>query len=116
MRKKRIFLDLGLLFVFLAVALLLFLLLPKKESSSPVLVLTVDGKEVWRKALTEEGDYVIQNGDGENVLRISGGEAWIISSNCPQHICEQMGRISSPGETIVCLPHRVYLEIVGGDS
>ncbi|MBQ3791964.1 MAG: NusG domain II-containing protein [Clostridia bacterium] len=116
MKKKRLFLDLGLLFVFLLLALLLFLLLPKKESSSPVIVLTVDGTEVWRRPLTEEGDYVIRNGDDENVLRISGGAAWVISSNCPQHICEQTGKISSPGETIVCLPHRVFLEIVGGDT
>ena len=29
-------------------------------------------------------------------------------------ICEQMGLISKPGETIVCLPHKLIVEVSDG--
>ena len=37
-------------------------------------------------------------------------------ANCGDHTCVRMGRISRAGEAIVCLPHRLVVEIVGGEA
>ena len=37
-------------------------------------------------------------------------------ANCPDKICEGHQKISYKGETIVCLPHKVVIEIVTDDS
>ena len=34
-------------------------------------------------------------------------------ADCPDKLCVKTGRISKTGETIVCLPHRVVVEIIG---
>ena len=34
-------------------------------------------------------------------------------ADCPDKICVNTGKISKIGETIVCLPHRVVVEIQG---
>jgi hypothetical protein len=37
-------------------------------------------------------------------------------ADCPDKLCEKTGKISKNGETIVCLPHRVVVEIQGGEG
>ncbi|MFR4337598.1 MAG: NusG domain II-containing protein [Lachnospira pectinoschiza] len=34
-------------------------------------------------------------------------------ADCPDKLCVKTGMISKTGETIVCLPHRVVVEIIG---
>ncbi|MGI6563371.1 MAG: NusG domain II-containing protein [Clostridia bacterium] len=34
-------------------------------------------------------------------------------SDCPDRICEKMGRISRPGQTAVCVPAGVIINIIG---
>ena len=47
---------------------------------------------------------------------ISGGLLcipFLKDTSCPDHLCEKMGRISSSGQSIICLPNRVVVEITG---
>ena len=78
-------------------------------------MVTVDGAEVGRYRLTEDRTVVIGE-DDYNILEISGGGAAVTEANCGDHTCVRMGRISRAGETIVCLPHRLVVEIVGGEA
>lgn len=49
---------------------------------------------------------------GKCILIISDGKADMESADCPNQICVHHGAISHTGETIVCLPNRVVIEIV----
>ena len=40
----------------------------------------------------------------------------MIDATCPDHICVNQKEISKTGETIVCLPNKVIVEIKGADS
>lgn len=46
-----------------------------------------------------------------NILVIKGDKAFIESANCKNQICVNHKPISKKGETIVCLPHKVLVEI-----
>ena len=74
----------------------------------------VDGKEVGRYPLTGEDEILIDGLKGTNTLIISEGKAWIEEAQCPDKICMHAGKISKNGETIVCLPNKVVVEIVNG--
>ena len=78
------------------------------------MVVSVDGGEVCRYSLSEDGEFLL-NG-GTNTLVISGGEAYISEADCPDGLCVSQGRISRTGQTVVCLPNRVMLRIVGADD
>ena len=41
-------------------------------------------------------------------------EAWVESSDCPTQDCVHTGHISRSGQSIVCLPARVIVELTGG--
>ena len=40
----------------------------------------------------------------------------ILESSCPAKVCVHAGWIKQPGETIICLPNKILLEISGGDK
>ncbi|HHY46806.1 MAG TPA: NusG domain II-containing protein [Firmicutes bacterium] len=48
-----------------------------------------------------------------NVVQIKDGRARILESNCPGKVCVKTGWISRPGQSIVCVPHRLVVRIQG---
>ena len=46
-----------------------------------------------------------------NTVEVKEEEIRIKSSDCPEQICINTGYISKPGPAIICLPHRVVIEI-----
>ena len=50
------------------------------------------------------------------VFVIENGGVRVESSDCPDKICQKTGIISKTGERIVCLPARVYAEIIGEEN
>lgn len=103
--------DICLIGVFLIVGIgLLLYILSQRQHSNKVLI-QADGeciKTFWQE---EEVTYRIQSDNGENVLRISGGKVWLLDADCPDKICVNTGKIQFPGQSIICLPHRVVVEI-----
>lgn len=56
------------------------------------------------------------SGTWYNVLQIKEGEVSITEADCPDLICVHHKPVSRQGETIVCLPHKLLVEVVGEDS
>lgn len=104
--------DLALILALLLAAAALCLLTRPGETGRWAVV-TVDGQEVGRYSLAEDRTVTIGEAD-YNVLEISGGGAAVVEANCGDHTCVRTGTVSRTGETIVCLPHRLVVEIVGG--
>lgn len=49
--------------------------------------------------------------EGINHLVIRDGKAWIDSANCPGHDCIKQGTISRNGDMLICIPHRLTVEV-----
>ena len=60
-------------------------------------------------------DQPITNDDtvdtGENVIVIQNQKVYMSRSNCKNQICVHTGQITKKGESIVCLPNKVIVEI-----
>ena len=77
-------------------------------------VVYVDGEEYGRYPLSQDTDIIIPGKNGlNNELVIKNGEADIVDALCPDKICVHERKISRAGETLVCLPNRVVVEIEG---
>lgn len=69
-------------------------------------------KEKW---LEEADDWVKDTLIGNyNVLVSQNGEVRMIQSNCPDQICVHHSVVSGTGENIICLPHKIVIEVTGG--
>ena len=53
---------------------------------------------------------------GESVVEVRSGGVSMISSPCPDKLCMGMGRISSSGEGILCIPNRVSVTLKSGSG
>ena len=108
--SKRDVMFLGtLLFISLAgfVAVSVF----QKNVGSKVRI-TVDNQLIGVYDLGEEQDIPIEvQGEVGNILRIENQKASMIQATCPDKLCVHQKSISRQGETIVCLPHKVVVEI-----
>lgn len=65
-------------------------------------------EEIARFPMNEDTLYTIHSpGEGENILQIKDGKADIVSANCPNQICVHSAPVSSSGDSIICLPHKI---------
>ena len=73
--------------------------------------ITVDGEVVATYPLDTDGEYTL-NG-GTNKLTIKDGAAYMSYSSCPDHVCENTGKVRHVGQTIVCLPNKLTVTVKG---
>lgn len=76
---------------------------------------SINGEKVSEHPLNKTYTETIETDNGYNVLSIDNGKATITEADCPDQICVKTYPISNAGETIVCLPHKLVVEIVTGE-
>lgn len=55
--------------------------------------------------------------DGKyNIVKITNEYVEIIEANCPNQQCVIQGRINRPGQSIICLPHRLVVELKANEG
>ncbi len=76
--------------------------------------ITIDGKAYGTYQLSENQTIPIEiQGTIVNTLVIEKGKANMTSADCPDQICVNHVPVSHVGESIVCLPNRVVVNVVG---
>lgn len=112
-KKKDFLLGGGILAV--ALALLLVMKVTGSEAGNRIQV-TVDGEVYGTYSLMEDQVIEVKEGDFYNRIRIEDGKAYMEEANCPDGYCERQGKISGGAQTIVCLPHKLVVEVVEMES
>lgn len=100
--------------VVIAVAVLLFINATKVRGNR--VVVKIDGVETQSYSLSENSEFEIKTGKNDeniNVVVIENGKVRVTEADCPDGICKDYRPISYVGQTIICLPHKVVIEIVG---
>ncbi len=83
-------------------------------------VILLDGEEVERIRLTpnmEEKELCIDTDNGMyNIVSIAKDGVRVIEASCSDKLCIKQGRIDNPGQSIVCLPNKLVIKILGDDD
>jgi hypothetical protein len=108
---KKMRYDIILIIVLLIVSVSALLLMNAFKTEGAYVVVSVNGTEVNRYALDQEGGYSL-NG-GTNILVIKGGVAYLKDANCPDKLCVNQGSVHFTGQTITCLPNKLTVSVVG---
>ena len=75
-----------------------------------VAVVTVDGDEYARLPLSDDTELVVSTNYGTNTVIVQNEQVYIKDADCPDKICVKTGRASET-KTIICLPHRLTVQI-----
>ena len=78
--------------------------------------ITVDNKTVATLSLSHDTTYTVETASGYNVVVVEDGRAFVREADCKNHICVKSRAVSRVGETIVCLPHKMKVTVVGDTS
>lgn len=116
MDKKKLRNDVILIAVCLFVSLALWAVVMLTKKPGEVVVVTVNGEEYARYPLSEDREVVIETERGKNILVIKDGYADITEASCPDGLCERQRKIDESGESLVCLPNKVTVTVIGGDG
>lgn len=76
----------------------------------------VAGENCGTYSLQEDQTITIDNQYGRNVITIQDGTVSVTESDCRNQICVQHVSIDKAGEWIVCLPHRLTIQIIDNES
>lgn len=67
-----------------------------------------------RYPISEDRTIEQKNGkSGYNTIVIKDNEVYMQNASCPDQICVHHKAVSKNGESIICLPNEVYIEIEG---
>lgn len=113
MKKKDIILGIGIITV--ALLMLLFMQINRGEEGDRIQV-TLDGKVYGTYSLEKNQVIEIEEGSLYNKIRVEDGKAYMEEANCPDGYCEEQGKISRHTQTIVCLPHKLVVEVLESDN
>jgi len=109
--------DIILIAVFLCVALAGLIAVRLIQSTGGALVkVTVDGKLYGTYDLYTDRTVEIKDELGYNKIVIKDGYADVTDADCPDRICVDHARIHNDHESIICLPHKLVVEISGGSD
>ena len=89
----------------IAAALAVFFLYTEKDGKT--LLVKVDNEIIYEYPLDTDRKIDLEH----NTAVIENSEVYMYSADCKNQICVKTGKISKKGESIVCLPNRVVLEI-----
>lgn len=96
-----------------------FILTKKEEPSAPVARITRDGellREIPLDEVKESYSFVVEDELGSNTILVEPGRIRVSEADCPDQVCVNQGFISDGTVPVVCLPHKLMIEIVGGGS
>ena len=97
---------------------LIFFKTSQKSSKNNYAIIQVDGKihkkiDLSNVKKSEKVNLNLPN--GKNTLLIKNNSIQMDSANCNDALCVKQGNISKVGQTIICLPHKLIIEIKGDE-
>ena len=110
-KKRKLRNDLIFISAILLLILLTCLVLFIFRTDGDTVTVTVDGSLFGEYSLGKDQEIEIKTENGYNVLVIEDGKAYVKSASCPDGICSSHRPIEYDGESIICLPNKIVIEI-----
>ena len=109
--------DFLLFFIFIAAAALIAAVpLVRSSDGAPGVRIIAQGELAGIYPLDSDNEIEIERDGHRNVVVIKDNTVHMDYSDCKNQVCVNTGKISKAGETIVCLPNYVIVEIVSSEE
>lgn len=104
--------DVVLIVIMLILSLSLYFIYYEygKNNEGKQVIVTLNGKEYGRYSINENKSFEVKS-SGFNKIEIKDGRVYVVDADCPDKYCINHDGISKKGESIVCLPHKLVVEV-----
>ena len=91
---------------------LLFFLQHFTGNKGTYVIITQNNEIIGQYSLYQDHTFSVSTSDNHsNTVHIQNGQVWIEDSDCPDQLCVKQGSISHNGESIICLPHKLVIQV-----
>ncbi len=104
--------DMILIAVVVVIAVIVLVYVMSTKKTGKIVEISVDGEVLESFDLSEDKEYQVTTDKGNNLVIIKDGMVDVVEADCPDKVCVNHVAIDSVGETIICLPHKLVVEIV----
>ncbi len=80
------------------------------DTGAEVVIRDADGGE-HRMALSDDAELTVTTSAGTNIVQVKNGQVCVREADCPNQDCVEQGWISDSSQQIVCLPHKLTVNI-----
>lgn len=88
-------------------------LAPRPSGTSALVARIHDANGTAHELPLDRNDKLtVETSLGTNVVVVEDGSARMLEADCPNGNCLHQAPISQPGQQIICLPHKLWIEIV----
>ena len=113
--KKKDFILIAVVLV--AVAALFGYTKFKDANEKAAFVEVYKDNELYKEiSLDEEAEFTIKDGEHINKVKVHDRGVEVTEANCPDKVCVKTGFITKPSQSIVCIPNKLNIKIVDGNS
>lgn len=107
--------DIKLIIIILFITIvMLFVYFINKEEADIALVY-YDSSIVLTIDLNINNIYEVDGQLGKVKIQVENKQIKVIEENSPYHLCSKQGFIKNKGESIICLPNKVIIELPNDD-
>lgn len=109
--------DILLFLILISIAILFFCLqryhskITTSGQDAAYVVISCGSEELGTYPLSTTQELEFTTSYGTNIVQIAAGKVRVTSADCPDHYCVSHAPISTSAEPIVCLPHKLVVEI-----
>lgn len=83
------------------------------SDGAPLRAIVHDGEGgVFELPLDQDAELPVSTGLGANTIVVEGGAVFVSEADCDNQDCVHQGKIDAPGRQIICLPHKLWIEVV----
>lgn len=105
--------DIKLVVILVCVVFLIFVFVNINKKEGSVAEVYYEDKLILSIDLNIDGEYVVEGELGDVVLEVNDNKIRVKSENSPKNICSKEGYISDSSKTLICLPNKIIVKIVG---
>ena len=87
-----------------------------RGTTGEMIHILIDGELYGTYSMSVGQEIQIENDQGYNCIIIEQGQVHMKEADCPDGYCVAHKAISKTNETIVCLPHKLVVEVHGNDT
>lgn len=103
--------DIILCVAILSVCLIGIILIRLTRDNGYNVNIMIDGKLKDSYKLNENREFDVVSELGSNHVVIADGYVYVTNADCPDKVCVEHYKIGKDGETIICLPHKLVIEV-----
>ena len=85
---------------------------PGSETAEAKAVVHDGDGGIHELALSHDAELPVTTSLGTNVVVVEDGAVYVREADCQNGDCIRQGAIDAPGRQIICLPHKLWIEVV----